>query len=62
MHSIMAFEAAPAEVMARIGELAERIRTARKRRGWTIGIKWKRVSCGPAHIAVLTWSWRTQRH
>lgn len=36
MHNIMVFETLPAEVTTRIRELAERIRIARKRRGWTI--------------------------
>jgi transcriptional regulator with XRE-family HTH domain len=32
----MVFQAPPAEVTARISQLAERIRTARQRRGWTV--------------------------
>ena len=32
----MGFKASPAEVAARIQQLAERLRTARKRRGWTV--------------------------
>jgi transcriptional regulator with XRE-family HTH domain len=36
MPNIMAFKNPPAEVVARIQQLAERIRIARKRRGWTI--------------------------
>jgi transcriptional regulator with XRE-family HTH domain len=36
MPNIMVFQAAPAEVTARLLKLAERIRIARKRRGWTV--------------------------
>jgi transcriptional regulator with XRE-family HTH domain len=36
MQNIMGFGIAPAEVTARIQQLAERIRIARKRRGWTV--------------------------
>ena len=32
----MVFQVPSAEVVARIGQLAERIRIARKRRGWTV--------------------------
>lgn len=32
----MGFEALPAEVTARIRQLAERVRVARKRRGWAV--------------------------
>ena len=32
----MVFESLPAEVISRIQQLAERLRTARKRRGWTV--------------------------
>jgi transcriptional regulator with XRE-family HTH domain len=36
MPNIMGFETPPAEVISRIQQLAERIRVARKRRGWTV--------------------------
>jgi transcriptional regulator with XRE-family HTH domain len=36
MPNIMAFQTPPAEVTARVQQLAERIRIARKRRGWTV--------------------------
>lgn len=32
----MVFQASPAEVTARLSQLADRIRIARKRRGWTV--------------------------
>ena len=36
MPNIMAFNVQPVEVVTRIQQLAERIRIARKRRGWTV--------------------------
>lgn len=36
MPNIVGFKGIPADVSARIQQLAERIRVARKRRGWTI--------------------------
>jgi transcriptional regulator with XRE-family HTH domain len=36
MPNIMVFQTPPAEVTARVQQLAERIRIARKRRGWTV--------------------------
>lgn len=36
MPNIMGFKTTPAEVTARIEQLAERVRIARKRRGWTV--------------------------
>ena len=36
MPNIMVFQAPPAEVTASLVRLAERIRTARKRRGWSV--------------------------